>query len=281
MAGSDPSPRRIRLGPARVRSAGALLLGGALPIAAAAAQPVLPGLGPEAVVARVPVDAGRPPWRGVVLVQTEVGARCTGALVGPRAVLTAAHCLFGRGTGRLVRPGSVHVLVGYALGGYAGHARALSFTTGSGFALGPDGQPLPAAPPDGDWAVLALDAPLGAPDRVLPLAPGVPPPGTAAMLGGYEQDRAQVLLADTGCAVTGLGRDAASGRLLLRHSCAATRGASGAPLLVRARPDGGWAVAGVASRAAGPGVAGGYAVPVTAVLATGLLQEDEGVAHRE
>lgn len=226
---------------------------------------VLPGLGPGA--ARVTVDAGQPPWRGVVRVQTELGLHCSGALVGPRLVLTAAHCLFGRGTGQLVRPGSVHVLVGYSRGAYAGHARATAFETGPGFTVGPDQQRLPAAPPDADWAVLTLDAPLGTTDRVLSLAREWPVPGTPAMLGGYEQDRAQVIVADLACTVVGPVRGA-GGHVLLRHSCAATRGISGAPLLAHV-PGEGWAVVGVAS-AAGVGTSGGYAVPVAAIISDAL-----------
>ncbi len=123
-------------------------------------------------------------------------------------------------------------------------------------------RPLSSASPGADWAVLLLDAPLGTPDRVLPLVRRVLPPGTPAMLGGYEQDRAQAMVADPACTLTGLVQDAA-GHVLLRHTCAGTRGISGAPLLARAE-DGRWAVAGVASLA-GLGTSGGYAVPASAI----------------
>src|SRR4051812_29650311 len=96
---------------------------------------VLPGLGSASTRTPVDVDVDVAPWRAVVRVQTEIGGACTGALVGPRTVLTAAHCVFAPGTGARLRPGSIHVLVGYERGRYAGHGRATLVVTGPGFRI--------------------------------------------------------------------------------------------------------------------------------------------------
>jgi protease YdgD len=76
------------------------------------------------------------------------------------------------------------------------------------------------------------------------------------MLGGYQQDRPEVLLADTGCRLLGL----VNGMLL--HDCAGTRGASGAPLLMRLGET--WSVLGVASRSH-RALSMGEAVPASAL----------------
>lgn len=194
-----------------------------------------PGLG--VVEARQVVDVAQPPWSSLVRVQTEAGGRCSGVLIAPDRVLTAAHCLVAPATGRLVLAERTHVLSGYERGEFRGHVRGASFTIAPGFV------PAQRGPIGADWAVIRLAAPLR--EATLPLAP-LPSPGTPAMLGGWQRDRAHVLLADTDCRIEATPRDA-EGRALIRHGCSATQGSSGGPLLVRQGT--GWAVAGVAATA--------------------------------
>ena len=109
------------------------------------------------------------------------------------------------------------------------------FAVGRGFA-GAKG------PPAADWARLELAEAIPNVIAPLPLAEAEPAPGMAVSLAGYNQDRIQLLLADLACHVIH-PIATADGGMLIAHNCAATRGTSGAPLLVR--QEGGWAVLGI------------------------------------
>jgi protease YdgD len=198
----------------------------ALLVSASAAT--LPGVG--TADGRVIVDGTVAPWNAVARLQIPGVSRCTAVLVGPRTAITAAHCLWNRRLRRFAPPGSVHVLTRYARENFARHSVASTVQIAENY------DPARSATESvADVAVVTLAEPIGT--DTLALDVGVAA-GSAAMLGGYNQDRREVIEADLHCRVLG----AAGG--LLEHDCAGTHGTSGAPLLVRGA-DGAWRIAGL------------------------------------
>jgi protease YdgD len=202
--------------------------------AAALALTIFAAAGAHAEDRRVAVDPNVAPWNAIAKVQSNIGAHCGGVLIAPAVVLTAAHCLYNPRTRALLQPVSLHVLFGYQRGEYRWHRLVARFTVGPGF----DGAR--GAGQAADWARLELaDA---VPVNPLPLFNGGASPGIAVALAGYNQDRAQLLMADLACHVLRVGT-LPGGARFIAHDCAATHGTSGGPLL--AKNEHGWAVIGI------------------------------------
>jgi protease YdgD len=227
--------------------------------------PLQPGIG--AHDPRIRVDPDAVPWRAVGKIQVasvNFRTECTATLVAQSTVVTAAHCLFNRRTGRYFPPGSLHFLIGYDGSGYSGHAVGISMKVGDGYD--------PARPKEtigSDWALVLLDKKLGSADRVLPLLSDLPENGASVMLGGYQQDHPLILMADTRCVIGGRLVDV-SGRLLLRHSCVGTRGVSGAPLLINSGDQ--WHVAAI-EVAAEVDHTGGVAIGLKEAILAALVHQ--------
>jgi protease YdgD len=199
-----------------------------------AAMLAVPGIGGSDH--RRVVDPLRPPWNAIARVQSNIGTRCTGALVAADRVLTAAHCLYNPLTRALLRPLSLHVLFGARRGRYRWHVLVRDYRIGREF-----DPTAPARRPGGDWALLDLAQAIPPEVAPLPVAAALPAPGAAVALAGYNRDRAELLMADLACHVTGTAR--LRGANFLVDDCDATFGTSGGPLLAEA--GGGWHIVGL------------------------------------
>lgn len=197
--------------------------------------------GCDAIRARAVLDASTAPWRAIGRVNfggLAQRSHCTGTLVAADVVLTAAHCLYNSARKTWLPPESLRFVAGYQRGAGVAVAGVTDYV------LDPVHDPESRDFRGGiaqDWALLMLDAPLGAEVGILPLATA--PTGEIA-LAGYAGLRPHVL---------SLARDCGSlqGADVLVITCAAMQGDSGAPLLTLTET--GPAVLGVLSAVAGTG----------------------------
>jgi len=197
----------------------AFLLAGCPPAVAAADRDRLPGImGHDD---RTPLDTQEWPWAAIGRVNRSTGGFCTGTLIGPRVVLTAAHCVYDKRTGQRVRPADLHFLPGYRRGEFLAHSAALSVVVPDNYSYGTETV-------RADWAIMVLEKAI--PIKPLPIRDGSLPDGAVLTRAGYSQDRAHLLSVHNGCA---LGKAGASPGLLT-HTCDATHDDSWSPLLMRA-----------------------------------------------
>jgi protease YdgD len=173
------------------------------------------------------VDVAQAPWAAVGLLTSDNGD-CTGTLVGPRLVLTAAHCVVGE-DGQPVLPDLF--FAANAGDRYAAKARVVAVDPAPDYA---DEVRAAGLGNGNDWALVTLDRDLGLTQGMLPVfvltteeIAQIRTRGLIVDQAGYSWDTGNFLSGHAGCRLTAAFDDST-----ILHECDTTRGDSGSPILL-------------------------------------------------
>jgi protease YdgD len=196
---------------------------------------------------RVPVVPDHWPWSSIGRLNVIMGLNrsfCTATLIGPRQVITAAHCLFDSKINGFVKPQAVHFVAAQAKDKFLSHSVATAFVTSPDFRFRVEERPrwdyIGSEMIKNDWAIVTLEQPLppaAIPIRAVPHAE-LPDRGGAGEIAvaGYGSDRAFLLSVHQGCTARtdfAMGEDRGGPSAgSLSDTCDSMPGESGSPVLL-------------------------------------------------